>query len=91
MQFPAAEGCIPGEYAAFEPHPDDEELLVQPHRRASGEDEEAEEHSKVLSDLTHLAALTYKCLAPEDVAEWLHLDDGAPGLEGTSREWRRKG
>ncbi|XP_020850419.1 LOW QUALITY PROTEIN: tigger transposable element-derived protein 5 [Phascolarctos cinereus] len=81
VQAGSIERCwLLGLRAAFEPRPDDEERLVQPHPGASGEDEEAEEHSKVLSDLTHLAALTYKRLAPEDVAEWLHLDDGAPGL-----------
>ncbi|KFQ16548.1 Tigger transposable element derived 5, partial [Leptosomus discolor] len=37
--------------------------------------------SKVFSDLTHLAALAYKRLAPEEVASWLHLDDAAPGTE----------
>ncbi|XP_023352449.2 tigger transposable element-derived protein 5 [Sarcophilus harrisii] len=81
VQAGSIERCwLLGLRAAFESRPDVEEQLVQPHPGASGEDEEAEEHSKVLSDLTHLAALAYKRLAPEDVAEWLHLDDGAPDL-----------
>ncbi|XP_074842656.1 tigger transposable element-derived protein 5 [Carettochelys insculpta] len=42
--------------------------------------------SKVFSDLTHLAALAYKRLAPEEVADWLHLDDAAPGMEGEDVE-----
>ncbi|XP_074059073.1 tigger transposable element-derived protein 5 [Macrotis lagotis] len=80
VQAGSIERCwLLGLRAAFEPGAHDEQLM-RPHPAASGEDEEAEEHSKVLSDLTHLAALTYKRLAPEDVAEWLHLDDGAPGL-----------
>ena len=39
----------------------------------------------MLSDLTHLAALAYKRLAPEEVAEWLHLDDDG-GLPDDGRE-----
>ncbi|KFQ46314.1 Tigger transposable element-derived protein 5, partial [Nestor notabilis] len=42
--------------------------------------------SKVFSDLTHLAALAYKRLAPEEVADWLHLDDAAPGAEEDNGE-----
>ncbi|XP_028918949.1 tigger transposable element-derived protein 5 [Ornithorhynchus anatinus] len=65
--------------AAFEPRPDDERK-PRAHPGAPGEDEEAREHGEVLGDLTRLAALAYERLAPEDVAEWLHLDDGAAGL-----------
>ncbi|EHH64472.1 hypothetical protein EGM_17688, partial [Macaca fascicularis] len=54
--------------------------------RAAFEAEEAAEHSRVLSDLTHLAALAYKCLAPEEVAEWLHLDDDGGPPEGCREE-----
>ncbi|CAK6439004.1 unnamed protein product [Pipistrellus nathusii] len=39
----------------------------------------AAEHRRVLSDLSRLAALAYERLAPEEVAEWLHLD-GEGGL-----------
>ncbi|ERE83889.1 tigger transposable element-derived protein 5 isoform X1 [Cricetulus griseus] len=48
--------------------------------------EEAAEHSRVLSDLTHLATLVYKRLAPEEVAEWLHLDDDGGLPEGCREE-----
>ncbi|XP_019409257.1 PREDICTED: tigger transposable element-derived protein 5 [Crocodylus porosus] len=64
--------------AAFEPRP--------------GEDEQGEAlgadggDSKVFSDLTHLAALAYKRLAPEEVADWLHLDDAALSVEGDDGE-----
>ncbi|KFQ69515.1 Tigger transposable element-derived protein 5, partial [Phaethon lepturus] len=61
--------------AAFEPQPGEEEHGDHPHR------EEGSGDSKVFSDLTHLAALAYKRLAPEEVANWLHLDDAAPGTE----------
>ncbi|XP_061463088.1 tigger transposable element-derived protein 5 [Rhineura floridana] len=61
----------------------------------SGEEEEPEEapaavDSLVFNDLAHLAALACKCLAPEEMAEWLHLDDMVPeeeegeGDEGSS-------
>ncbi|XP_063777208.1 tigger transposable element-derived protein 5 [Pseudophryne corroboree] len=40
-----------------------------------------DEYSKVFSDLTNLAALVYKRMAPEDVAEWVHLDDSIPAVE----------
>ncbi|NXS09412.1 TIGD5 protein, partial [Neodrepanis coruscans] len=33
--------------------------------------------SKVFSDLTHLAALAFKRLAPQEVSEWLRSDDAA--------------
>ncbi|NWJ07253.1 TIGD5 protein, partial [Crypturellus undulatus] len=55
--------------AAFEP------------RRAEEEAPPRGEDGKVFSDLTHLAALACKRLAPQEVAAWLHLDDGAPGDE----------
>ncbi|NXX98463.1 TIGD5 protein, partial [Centropus bengalensis] len=61
--------------AAFEPHLEEEEHGDAPRGEEGGGD------SKVFSDLTHLAALAYKRLAPEEVANWLHLDDVAPGTE----------
>ncbi|KAM6350482.1 tigger transposable element-derived protein 5 [Podargus strigoides] len=61
--------------AAFEPQPGEEEHGDPQHG------EEGSGDSKVFSDLTHLAALAYKRLAPEEVANWLHLDDAAPGAE----------
>ncbi|XP_062424440.1 tigger transposable element-derived protein 5 [Rhea pennata] len=61
--------------AAFEPQPGEEEQGDPPRG------EEGSGDSKVFSDLTHLAALAYKRLAPEEVADWLHLDDAAPGME----------
>ncbi|KAM6125867.1 tigger transposable element-derived protein 5 [Pterocles gutturalis] len=61
--------------AAFEPQPGEDDHGDPPHR------EEGSGDSKVFSDLTHLAALAYKRLAPEEVANWLHLDDAAPGTE----------
>ncbi|XP_023597403.1 tigger transposable element-derived protein 5 [Trichechus manatus latirostris] len=71
VQAGSIERCwLLGLRAAFEPRP--EEAHGGP---PAGQAEEAAEHSRVLSDLTHLAALAYKRLAPEEVAEWLHLDD----------------
>ncbi|XP_017602142.1 PREDICTED: tigger transposable element-derived protein 5 [Corvus brachyrhynchos] len=61
--------------AAFEPQPGEEE-----HGDTLG-GEEGGGDSKVFSDLTHLAALAFKRLAPEEVSDWLHLDDAAPGAE----------
>ncbi|XP_030920272.1 LOW QUALITY PROTEIN: tigger transposable element-derived protein 5 [Geospiza fortis] len=61
--------------AAFEPQPGEEEHGETPGAEEGGGD------SKVFSDLTHLAALAFKCLAPEEVSDWLHLDDAAPGAE----------
>ncbi|NWU70983.1 TIGD5 protein, partial [Pterocles burchelli] len=61
--------------AAFEPQSGEDEHGDPLHR------EEASGDSKVFSDLTHLAALAYKRLAPEEVVNWLHLDDAAPGTE----------
>nr|XP_045000276.1 tigger transposable element-derived protein 5 [Jaculus jaculus] len=58
----------------------------EPGQQPTHQAEEAAEHSRVLSDLTHLAALAYKRLAPEEVAEWLHLDDDG-GLEEMSPAW----
>uniref|UniRef100_A0A452IBT4 Uncharacterized protein n=1 Tax=Gopherus agassizii TaxID=38772 RepID=A0A452IBT4_9SAUR len=66
--------------AAFEPQPGEEEQ-----GEPLGGDGGAGD-SKVFSDLTHLAALAYKRLAPEEVADWLHLDDAAPGMEGEDGE-----
>ncbi|OXB78267.1 UNVERIFIED_CONTAM: hypothetical protein H355_004717 [Colinus virginianus] len=73
----AIEKCwLLGLRAAFEPQPGEEE-------RGGGGDcvtgEEGNGDGKVFSDLTQLAALAYKRLAPEEVANWLHLDDMAPG------------
>ncbi|KAM9386798.1 tigger transposable element-derived protein 5 [Phaethornis superciliosus] len=67
--------------AAFEPQPGEEEHPDPPPRGEEGGGD-----SKVFSDLTHLAALAYKRLAPEEVANWLHLDDAAPGTEGDGGE-----
>uniref|UniRef100_A0A8C6RAG1 Tigger transposable element derived 5 n=1 Tax=Nannospalax galili TaxID=1026970 RepID=A0A8C6RAG1_NANGA len=77
VQAGSIERCwLLGLRAAFEPG-------QQPVHQA----EEAAEHSRVLSDLTHLAALAYKRLAPEEVAEWLHLDDdGGLPSEGCREE-----
>ncbi|XP_006131746.3 tigger transposable element-derived protein 5 [Pelodiscus sinensis] len=66
--------------AAFEPQPGEEEQGEPLGEDGGGGD------SKVFSDLTHLAALAYKHLAPEEVADWLHLDDVAPGTEGEDGE-----
>ncbi|NXU48363.1 TIGD5 protein, partial [Turnix velox] len=68
--------------AAFEPQPGEEEHGDPPH----GEEDGGGGDSRVLNDLTHLAALTYKHLAPEEVAEWLHLDDTTLGTEEDKRE-----
>ncbi|XP_069813073.1 tigger transposable element-derived protein 5 [Dendropsophus ebraccatus] len=43
-------------------------------------DSVGEDYSKVFSDLTNLAALVYKQLSPEDVTEWVHLDDSMPAM-----------
>nr|XP_047905446.1 tigger transposable element-derived protein 5 [Anser cygnoides] len=70
----AIEKCwLLGLRAAFEPQPGEEERGDRPAGEEGGGD------GKVFSDLTHLAALAYKRLAPEEVADWLHLDDTAPG------------
>ncbi|XP_040118106.1 tigger transposable element-derived protein 5 [Oryx dammah] len=82
VQAGSIERCwLLGLRAAFEPRPV-EERTGQP----AGQAEEAAERSRVLSDLTHLAALAYKRLAPEEVAEWLHLDDDG-GLPGDGEDW----
>ncbi|KAM6148265.1 tigger transposable element-derived protein 5 [Rhynchocyon petersi] len=82
VQAGSIERCwLLGLRTAFEPRPEEE--------RAGPPDglaEEAAEHSRVLSDLTHLAALAYKRLAPEEVAEWLHLDDDGGLPEGSQEE-----
>ncbi|XP_027487962.1 tigger transposable element-derived protein 5-like [Corapipo altera] len=64
--------------AAFEPHPGEEERGEPP---GAGQEGGGGGDSKVFSDLTHLAALAFKRLAPEEVSDWLHLDDAAPGAE----------
>ncbi|XP_056378915.1 tigger transposable element-derived protein 5 [Hyla sarda] len=43
-------------------------------------DTAGDDYSKVFSDLTNLAALVYKHLTPEDIAEWVHLDDPMPAM-----------
>ncbi|XP_073536165.1 tigger transposable element-derived protein 5 [Phyllobates terribilis] len=40
-----------------------------------------DDYNKVFSDLTNLVTLVYKHLAPEDVAEWVHLDDPILAIE----------
>ncbi|XP_007954320.2 tigger transposable element-derived protein 5 [Orycteropus afer afer] len=81
VQAGSIERCwLLGLRAAFEPRP--EGARTGP---PAGPVEEAAEHSRALSDLTHLAALAYKRLAPEEVAEWLHLDEDG-GLPGGCRE-----
>nr|XP_033788935.1 tigger transposable element-derived protein 5 [Geotrypetes seraphini] len=47
---------------------------------------DGEEYSKVFSDLTNLAALAYKRMPLEDVAEWVHLDDSIPVVEELAQE-----
>ncbi|XP_012820589.1 tigger transposable element-derived protein 5 [Xenopus tropicalis] len=47
---------------------------------ASAETKE-EEYSKVFADLTNLATLAYKQMLPEDIAEWVHLDDSISVVE----------
>ncbi|NXI74454.1 TIGD5 protein, partial [Anseranas semipalmata] len=77
----AIEKCwLLGLRAAFEPQPGEEERGDRPAGEEGGGD------SKVFSDLTHLAALAYKRLAPEEVADWLHLDDTAPGTGEDDRD-----
>ncbi|KFP69796.1 Tigger transposable element-derived protein 5, partial [Acanthisitta chloris] len=66
--------------AAFEPQPGEEEHGDPPRGEEGGGD------SKVFSHLTHLAALAYKRLAPEEVSDWLHLDDASPGTEEEEEE-----
>ncbi|XP_006108094.1 tigger transposable element-derived protein 5, partial [Myotis lucifugus] len=82
VQAGSIERCwLLGLRAAFEPQPG--ECAGQRAGQRAGQAEA--EHSRVLSDLTHLAALAYKRLAPEEVAEWLHLDDDG-GLPERCRE-----
>ncbi|KAJ1194709.1 hypothetical protein NDU88_003995 [Pleurodeles waltl] len=45
-----------------------------------------EEYGKVFSDLANLAALAYKRLTLEDVAEWVHLDDVIPVVEDPAED-----
>ncbi|XP_004697672.1 tigger transposable element-derived protein 5 [Echinops telfairi] len=70
VQAGSIERCwLLGLRAAFEPRA---EVCVGP---PASQTEVTAEHSRVLSDLSHLASLAYKRLAPEEVAAWLHLDD----------------
>ncbi|NXC48829.1 TIGD5 protein, partial [Penelope pileata] len=76
----AIEKCwLLGLRAAFEPQPGEEERGGGGGGGDGVAGEEGNRDVKVFSDLTHLAALAYKRLAPEEVADWLHLDDTAPG------------
>ncbi|XP_004618754.2 tigger transposable element-derived protein 5 [Sorex araneus] len=80
VQAGSIERCwLLGLRAAFEPRPAEEHG-----RQLASQVESAAEHSTVFSDLTHLTALAYQRLAPEEVAEWLHLDDEG-GLSDGSR------
>ncbi|XP_066235735.1 tigger transposable element-derived protein 5 [Saccopteryx leptura] len=82
VQAGSIERCwLLGLRAAFESRPDEAFAGQQ-----AGQAEEAAEPSRVLSDLTHLAALAYKRLAPEEVAQWLHLDDDGGLPEGCREE-----
>ncbi|KAM4687299.1 tigger transposable element-derived protein 5 [Discoglossus pictus] len=45
---------------------------------------DGEEYSKVFSDLINLAALAYKRMAAEEIAEWVHLDDSIPVMDESS-------
>ncbi|XP_021567353.1 tigger transposable element-derived protein 5 [Carlito syrichta] len=82
VQAGSIERCwLLGLRAAFEPRPTEDS-----HGQPACQAEEAAEHSRVISDLTHLAALACKCLAPEEVAEWLHLDDDGGLPEGCREE-----
>ncbi|NXG09592.1 TIGD5 protein, partial [Sakesphorus luctuosus] len=75
----AIEKCwLFGLRAAFEPRPGEEDA---PGGEEGGGGGGGGGDSKVFSDLTHLAALAFKRLAPEDLSDWLHLDDAAPGAE----------
>ncbi|XP_075405302.1 tigger transposable element-derived protein 5 [Tenrec ecaudatus] len=70
VQAGSIERCwLLGLRAAFESRA---EMCVGP---PVGQMDVTAEHSQVLSDLSHLASLAYKRLAPEEVAAWLHLDD----------------
>lgn len=71
--------------AAFEPQPGEEEHGDTLAGEEGGGD------SKVFSDLTHLAALAFKRLAPEEVSDWLHLDDAAPGAEEDDDDGEEEG
>lgn len=71
--------------AAFEPQPGEEEHGDT----MAGEGGRGD--SKVFSDLTHLAALAFKRLAPEEVSDWLHLDDTAPGAEEDDDDGEEEG
>ncbi|XP_062935365.1 tigger transposable element-derived protein 5 [Cynocephalus volans] len=85
VQAGSIERCwLLGLRAAFEPRPTEGSAG---HSACQAEEAaEAAEHSRVLSDLTHLAALAYNRLAPEEVAEWLHLDDDGGLPEGCREE-----
>ncbi|KAM8966353.1 tigger transposable element-derived protein 5 [Pelodytes ibericus] len=53
---------------------------------SAGTESDVEGYSKVFSDLTNLATLAYKCMSPEDVTEWVHLDDSAPVMDDSSED-----
>ncbi|XP_077022713.1 tigger transposable element-derived protein 5 [Tamandua tetradactyla] len=81
VQAGSIERCwLLGLRAAFEPRPDGDCV-----RLPAGHAEDRAEHSRVAGDLTHLAALAYKRLAPEEVAGWLHLDEDL-GFPDSCRE-----
>ncbi|XP_053571416.1 tigger transposable element-derived protein 5 [Bombina bombina] len=48
---------------------------------SSSTETDGEEYSSVFSDLINLAALAYKRMAPEDIADWVHLDDNIPVID----------
>lgn len=82
VQACSIERCwLLGLRAAFEPRGAEE--WTKP---LASQAEEAAECSRVLSDLTHLAALAYKRLAPEEVTKWLHLDDDGGLFDGCREE-----
>ncbi|NWU87977.1 TIGD5 protein, partial [Onychorhynchus coronatus] len=84
----AIEKCwLLGLRAAFEPQPGEEEHGGTPGAGQEGGGGD----SKVFSDLTHLAALAFKRLAPEEVSDWLHLDDPAPGADEEEDEEEEDG
>ncbi|KAM9308483.1 tigger transposable element-derived protein 5 [Gastrophryne carolinensis] len=43
-----------------------------------------EDYGRVFLDVINLAGLAHRHLAPEDVAEWVHLDDAIPAMAGES-------
>lgn len=74
VQAGSIERCwLLGLSTTFEPR------LVQEGGRLMDQAEAVMEHGKMLTELTHLAALAYKRLEPMGVAEWLYLDNGNVG------------